>query len=290
MPSLKAFVITIPDKKDVDESISRHSNSMADACITSGKRFGVDIEKFPGTTYAEAQETSKQFGLFPAGGYQLSPAELGCFLSHYRLWQLCCELNQPIIILEHDAKLVRTITLPREIDTTENAILSIAQPSFFFRGLEGSLKLRKKYRHKLSPGINLHRYDYLAGAIGYLITPVVAPKIVRSAQINGYRPADAMLRKSNEYTLLELFPYPVVGQVDYPGEFSVIRNPGTEEDTLMITRHGILKRFITIPKLTNDFAPILKSPSRLRKLRHRVAVIRLHLRVWWWRVVDFELR
>ena len=287
---MRFFVITIPYKRGVDESISRLSNSMADACITSGKRFGVDIEKFPASTYVEAQETSKQFGLFPAEGYQLSPAELGCFLSHYRLWQVCCELNQPVIILEHDGKLVHTITLPREINTTESVVMSIAKPGFFFRGLNGSFMLREKYRHKLSPGINLHRYDYLAGTQGYLITPAAAHKITRSAQINGYRPADAILRKSNEYALLELFPHPVVGQVDYPGEFSTIRNPGTEKDTLMITRPGIFKRLVTIPKLRTTLSPIPKSSSHLRRLKHRAAIVKRHLRVWWWRVIDFELR
>ena len=288
MPSLKAFVISIPYKRGVNESISRLSNEAADICIDSGKRFGVDIEKFSGTTYVEAQDTSKQFGLFPAEGNQLSPAELGCFLSHYRLWQVCCELNQPVIVLEHDAKLVHTITLPREIDTTEGVVMSIAGPNFFFRGLEGSLKLRKKYRSKLLPGINLHRYDYLAGTMGYFITPAAAHKIMRSAQINGYYPSDVILRKSNEYALLELFPHPVVGQVDYPGEFSVIRNPAGGEATLVITKPRILNRLITIPKLRIAPPPIPKPSSRLRRLRHRAAVIRFYLRVWWWRVIDFE--
>ena len=211
MSSLKAFVITIPYKSGVDESISTLSNEAADVCIDSGKRFGVDIEKFPATTYVEAQDTSKQFGLFPAEGYQLSPAELGCFLSHYRLWQVCCELNQPVIVLEHDAKLVHTITLPREIDTTESVVMSITRPNFFFRGLYGlrpAIKFRERYIHKLSAGINPHRYDYLPGTQGYIITPMAARKITRSAHINGYRPSDVMLRKSNEYALTRTLPAP----------------------------------------------------------------------------------
>jgi GR25 family glycosyltransferase involved in LPS biosynthesis len=32
-----------------------------------------------------------------------SPGVKGCFYSHYRLWKKCVELNEPIIILEHDA-------------------------------------------------------------------------------------------------------------------------------------------------------------------------------------------
>ena len=32
----------------------------------------------------------------------LSPGEKGCYASHYKLWQKCVELNEPILILEND--------------------------------------------------------------------------------------------------------------------------------------------------------------------------------------------
>ena len=33
----------------------------------------------------------------------LTKGEVGCFLSHWRLWEKCIELNEPILILEDDA-------------------------------------------------------------------------------------------------------------------------------------------------------------------------------------------
>lgn len=31
--------------------------------------------------------------------------ELGCYASHYLMWQKCVEINEPIIILEDDIKI-----------------------------------------------------------------------------------------------------------------------------------------------------------------------------------------
>lgn len=38
-----------------------------------------------------------------------TPGVKGCFYSHYRLWQKCVELNEPIIIWEDDIVLTRQI-------------------------------------------------------------------------------------------------------------------------------------------------------------------------------------
>ena len=40
---------------------------------------------------------------FERKGHYMSLSQLGCFASHYLLWQKCIELNQGIIVLEDDA-------------------------------------------------------------------------------------------------------------------------------------------------------------------------------------------
>lgn len=35
----------------------------------------------------------------------LAPGEVGCFASHYLLWQLCAESNEPMIVMEDDIEL-----------------------------------------------------------------------------------------------------------------------------------------------------------------------------------------
>ena len=39
-----------------------------------------------------------------AKGYPLTLSQLGCYASHYSMWEKCVELDYPIIVLEDDAK------------------------------------------------------------------------------------------------------------------------------------------------------------------------------------------
>ncbi|CAH6889104.1 Epitope biosynthesis protein [Vibrio chagasii] len=41
----------------------------------------------------------------------LSAGQLGCYASHYLLWQKCVELNQPIIVIEDDALIFKEVFL-----------------------------------------------------------------------------------------------------------------------------------------------------------------------------------
>ena len=94
----KTFVIAIKDHP-VSESQLRD-------CLESAKKFKWKAEVFwgvNGTTIT--QETWINEGLFPRLDKPTmgKPGVQGCFLSHYTLWKRCIELNEPIIILEHDA-------------------------------------------------------------------------------------------------------------------------------------------------------------------------------------------
>lgn len=42
-------------------------------------------------------------------GNGFSKTERACFYSHYNLWKKCLELDEPIIIVEHDANLIKDI-------------------------------------------------------------------------------------------------------------------------------------------------------------------------------------
>ncbi|GAB6262757.1 glycosyltransferase family 25 protein [Photobacterium sp. 53610] len=43
---------------------------------------------------------------FKRKGYHLIPAEIACYASHFALWEKCVELNEPIVILEDNVKLL----------------------------------------------------------------------------------------------------------------------------------------------------------------------------------------
>lgn len=92
---------------------------------------------------------------------------VGCFLSHYRLWKLCIELNEPICILEHDVTIHDTF------------------PALNF---EDVIKLSTNSKAK-----DIYLGEWWAGAMGYCISPKGAKKLVNFIKTEGAMPADTML-------------------------------------------------------------------------------------------------
>jgi hypothetical protein len=75
-------------------------------CLSSAKKFNWDVEVFWGIDGRTiTNDTWQQEKIFPRldKPTMSKPGVQGCFLSHWMLWKKCIELNQPIIILEHDA-------------------------------------------------------------------------------------------------------------------------------------------------------------------------------------------
>ena len=108
------------------------------------------------------------------------PGEMGCFDSHYRLWQKCIELNEPILIFEDDVQLVRPY-IPIEWDD----VLSVAF---------SHTKKMSKYRHYLDtpegvPMAAPYGQASMPGNGGYAIKPHAAEILVEEYK-NTYLPAD----------------------------------------------------------------------------------------------------
>jgi GR25 family glycosyltransferase involved in LPS biosynthesis len=105
MHKLKIFCIAI---KNHDQSIK-----MLTDCLASAKKHDWNVEPYWGfdKNYI-TDETWKTVGLTPSQDkkFQKRVGAQGCFLSHYHLWQRCLTLNEPIIILEHDAVIEQSFT------------------------------------------------------------------------------------------------------------------------------------------------------------------------------------
>lgn len=104
----------------------------------------------------------------------LTPGEKGCYASHYRLWQKCVEVNEPIIILEDDFK-----------------------DLIFFKEVIGKLPslhehydyLRLEYQHdKMSQVEYLHDiqlvlwHDNSKGTTAYSISPAAAKRFLNASE------------------------------------------------------------------------------------------------------------
>jgi hypothetical protein len=89
-------------------AIKGHSVSEAQLndCLTSAEKFNWNVEVFWGVDGRTiTHDTWINEGVFPRLDKPTmnKPGVQGCFLSHWSLWKKCLELNEPIIVLEHDA-------------------------------------------------------------------------------------------------------------------------------------------------------------------------------------------
>jgi len=100
----------------------------------------------------------------------MTPGVRGCFYSHYRLWQRCVELNEPIIIWEDDIVLQRPY-LP--VEWKDVLVIALGHPA-----------KSEKYKHFLENPLGEAKAEFyfqssMPGCCGYAIKPHAAKKLVK---------------------------------------------------------------------------------------------------------------
>lgn len=192
---MKAFVIKL---KGIDIS-----EALALDCIASGTEHGTEIIPFDGI-YGEENIKLKtaEYGIRPysEGMKKGRLGVKGCFLSHYTLWLKCLELDEPIIIFEHDAMLIAPI--PNNIENQFKEFLMLDPFNKFSKSYANDIKnsltvaqsvveyqnpeSRKKY------GVTT---EYAMGLQAYIIKPSAVKKIQEKIKEFGYLPADMQCNK-----------------------------------------------------------------------------------------------
>ena len=95
---MKVYVISLPSAKDRQQRISAQ---LSKAGIEFEVFMGVDgrIGKHPLFNHYNEKRRIK------IKGEPMLPGQLGCFASHFLLWQRCANEREPFIVLEDDAKI-----------------------------------------------------------------------------------------------------------------------------------------------------------------------------------------
>ncbi len=193
---MKSFVIRL---KGVEES-----ETLANDCVASGAQHDLIIERFDGVYGLEAiTETMARLGVRPFS-QKMKKDRLGvkgCFLSHYSLWLKSIELNEPIIIFEHDGMLLRP--LPSNIYDMFDEFLML-DPYNKFTGDYGNQHLNQSSQAftvtEYSSPESRKKYgissEYAMGLQAYIIKPKAAEKLVASIRETGFFPADMQCNKS----------------------------------------------------------------------------------------------
>jgi len=136
-------------------------------------------------------------------GYELTPNEIGCYLSHKEAWRRCVEKNIPTLIFEDD------FVLDLEFGHTILALLNRPNDWNFVR-LQGLYDV--PYR-ELSSIDGVHLVKNIGDAVGatsYLLKPEVAQTLINESS-DIYEPVDHFLEHQKKHGLefLAVRPYPV---------------------------------------------------------------------------------
>lgn len=163
----RTFVIALKDH-DV-------SKAQLQDCLSSAVNHNWHVEIFWGVNGATLTiEDWKGLGVIPLLDKPTMDRKgtWGCFFSHWNLWQKCIELNEPIVILEHDA--VIQSTWPQ------------------FKLTDSLIKLHAHYKPK-KIRIDEHTGSWSTSTHAYCLSPDHAKKLINFARTVGALPADMFM-------------------------------------------------------------------------------------------------
>jgi hypothetical protein len=196
---MKTFTITLFDHDK--------SKELADKSVNSSLYHGYEATFFKAHSGTEAVEYLNSESVFPISNTSVPYFDLyknwtkvsgtiGCFASHYNLWKICVELNEPIIIMEHDAIIKSSWT-------------NLQWKDILHLDWEGSIRRRQMrgvadhynpvikdsiYRMGFSPQ-ETYGLISMNCCYAYAIEPSAAITLISDAKNNGWFAADRFIRE-----------------------------------------------------------------------------------------------
>lgn len=135
-------------------------------------------------------------------GRELSDGEKACFASHYRLWQECVKLNEPIMILEDDVEFSDEF-----LNHGEEYIDELSKSEYEYIRI---LYIFDKRLYLLSGGGGYYlSFEKLAGTQGYILKPSGAKKFISKAKFI-YMPVDDYMDKFYKHKVLNIIKKPLL--------------------------------------------------------------------------------
>jgi glycosyl transferase family 25 len=212
---IKTFIIRLEENE--------HSCTMAQECYEQAVKFDLQPEFFKAINGNDSDFHYKKTGIKRLGKFKKNRlGVIGCFFSHYYLWKNCIELDEPIIILEHDGYVIRNIDTSL-LDTFSD-VLKLDRLDPFDIKYNNRLEKEKNleievvsytYNNRKVRKVDLG--DYFKGAYSYIIKPQAALKLINFIEKNGHRPADQQINssivdlKTTIPTLARLHPFYSIG-------------------------------------------------------------------------------
>lgn len=167
----------------------------------------------------------------------LTPGEVGCFASHYLLWQRCVEQNLPLLILEDD------VVIGRGFESAVRAAHQIVNSIGYVR-LSG-IRVSESRAYPMSVCAPWSVVRFLRGPLGsqcYAISPIAAGTLLRHAD-QWDQPVDNYMDSFWRHGILclGLHPFPVQPSTGIASEISWNGISPSEENRAKVWRP---KRFV----------------------------------------------
>jgi GR25 family glycosyltransferase involved in LPS biosynthesis len=178
---------------------------MAKECKDQAEMFGINAEYFEAINGKDAERHYNLTGV-PRPAKALKKGRigvLGCFFSHYYLWQTCIQQDIPYLILEHDGYMIREI--PNNICNQFTDVLKLDRCDPFSSTYNDVIEEEKSKPFSIEKYVNpspkaIHKIgtgNYFKGAYSYIIKPSGARKLINFIHKNenekGHRPADQQI-------------------------------------------------------------------------------------------------
>ncbi len=205
---MKAFAIALNDETSALAYIT---------CARSSERVKNDfaVKKFKAYTPKETDLELKRFkikwnypwneaevdfqtGLVKRPYVTKNPrARIACALSHYNLWALCAQSDEPFLILEQDAMFIRKLKYA-DILTSNFGVVGINDPIGATRKaaqLDAMIQHDQREIQPIPPLDQITTPQGLAGNSAYIIKPWAAKKLIEGVKEYGLWPNDAFMCK-----------------------------------------------------------------------------------------------
>lgn len=182
------------------------SAAIAERCVSSGKKFGYDVELFPSVYWGNLSEihtklniTPKYTPVFNTNKHTSTtcPAvRMANGTTHFMLYRWSVKHNEPICILEHDAIFVGKIPDPKI-----NGVIQISSHingqagEEIWKGCTRALKMEKhqpsfKFIWNNTQGVVRHPLSGTSGTSGYIMHHGAAKRMVDYIERDGIANAD----------------------------------------------------------------------------------------------------
>jgi hypothetical protein len=205
---MKAFAIVVPDNKTSMAGFAELKDSYDKYGHKDGLEMheAVSVDKVEliaggnGLTWNypwEGKITDIKSGLIKSA-YQTADKRkrISCFMSHWYLWQKCVKLDEMILVLEHDSRLIKKLAADSTFERAPYDIIGINDPSMATRKskLYHDMILERSEFFQPVPRIDEFNVPQgLAGNSAYVIKPEGAKQMIELTAEHGMWPNDALM-------------------------------------------------------------------------------------------------